>query len=418
MKARWVPEGQFIAAGKTLEYTCVGPSPNDASTLILLHEGLGCTRLWRDVPEALANATGYGVFAYSRAGYGQSDPTELPRPLDYMTVEGVDVLPEVLDAIGVRSAVLLGHSDGATIAAINAGQVADSRVTAIVLIAPHFFTEMAGLAEIANAREAFETGDLRQRLSKYHRDPDNAFRGWCDSWLHPEFKAWNVAAVLDQIKVPVLAIQGREDPYGSLAQIDAVTSRVTLAPVTTLILDECRHAPHLEHGPTVISSIAGFCDSFGKADCDSRTVSSLSADALPAYAYVPGENVRHPEGLFEAISQTVEQGQTADQLAESDAFRAGLRFLDAGFYWEAHEVLEPVWMVLPEGTIERRFVQGLIQLANGRLKLRMRRPKAALRLVGLARSLVPVESLMIMELDTQDVHRWIDALEGDVNLAL
>lgn len=139
---------------------------------------------------------------------------------------------------------------------------------------------------------------------------------------------------------------------------------------------------------------------------------------LPDYAYVPGHNQRHSEDAFDALRETALHGQNAAQLATCEAFRAGLQFFHSGYYWEAHEVLEPVWMVLPEGCVERRFVQGLIQLANGCLKLRMGRPKAALRLVGQARGLVPSEAKTIMTLDVQDVHRWIDALEGDIVLAL
>lgn len=249
-----------MVAGTALEYTCVGPPPGEAPTLVLLHEGLGCARLWRDVPTALGNATGFGVFAYSRAGYGQSEPVELPRPLDYLTREAVDVLPEVLDAIGVQYAVVLGHSDGATIAAIHAGKIADSRVMGVVLIAPHFFTEPTCLLEIAKARDAYENTDLRERLGKYHLHPDNAFHGWNDTWLNPDFQAWNVAETLDDIRVPVFAIQGRDDHYGTLAQIDVVSLRVQRAPVATLILNDCKHVPHLEHGPTVVAAVAAFCD--------------------------------------------------------------------------------------------------------------------------------------------------------------
>jgi len=255
----WEKEGTLVAAGKRLEYACFGQPPNEAPTLVLLHEGLGCTHLWRDFPRTLANATGFGVFAYSRAGYGKSAPAELPRPLDYMTREAMDVLPLVLDAIGIEAGVLLGHSDGGTIAAIHVGCIADRRIIGAVLVAPHFFTETASLVEIAKARDAFNTGDLRERLAKYHHDPDNAFLGWNDSWLHPDFKAWNVTDVLDDIRVPVLAVQGRDDPYGTLAQIDIVSERVTKAPVTKLILDNCRHAPHREHGPAVVAELVRFC---------------------------------------------------------------------------------------------------------------------------------------------------------------
>ena len=166
----------------------------------MLHEGLGCTALWRDFPRQLTEATGFGVFAFSRAGYGQSDAAELPRPLDYMTREAIDVLPQVLDAIGFERGILLGHSDGASIAAIYAGSVEDFRVRGIVLMAPHFFTEPMGLAEIAKAKIAYEQSDLRAKMAKYHKDPDNAFHGWNDAWLHPQFKQWNIAEVIDYLK--------------------------------------------------------------------------------------------------------------------------------------------------------------------------------------------------------------------------
>ncbi|MFW6345192.1 MAG: alpha/beta fold hydrolase, partial [Halomonas sp.] len=164
--ARWSHETAYLEAdGKRLEYRCWGPGPEEAPTIVLLHEGLGCLVLWRDMPERLAARTGWGVMAYSRAGYGQSDPAELPRPLDYMTREAHEVLPQVLDAVGCRRGILMGHSDGATIAAEYAGGVEDFRVRGIVLMAPHFFTEEMGLAEIARARAAFEEGDLKARMA-------------------------------------------------------------------------------------------------------------------------------------------------------------------------------------------------------------------------------------------------------------
>ena len=253
-RAAWAPEGRLRAGDRSLEYACLGPPPAQSPTLVLLHEGLGSVGLWRGFPAALAEATGRGVFAYSRAGYGGSDPVELPRPLDYMTREAVDVLPAVLDAVGVLDAALVGHSDGATIAAIHAGRVADPRVRALVLMAPHFFTEPAGLAAIAEARVAFETGDLRARLARHHANPDVAFRGWNDAWLDPGFERWDVADVVDGIAVPTLAIQGRDDQYGTLAQVHALTGRAR-APLETLVLDGCRHAPHLEREAEVVAAI-------------------------------------------------------------------------------------------------------------------------------------------------------------------
>lgn len=249
--------GHIRAAGFGLEYAAFGPAPAEAPTIVLLHEGLGCVALWRDFPARLAEATGFGVFAYSRAGYGTSDPRPLPWPLDYMTREAMDVLPEVLDAIGFRRGILAGHSDGATIAAIHAGSVEDFRVRGVVLMAPHFFTEPMGLASIAKAREAYDAGDLRARLGKYHANVDVAFRGWNDSWLAPGFRDWNVAEVIDYIRVPALAIQGREDEYGTLAQIDEVVAR-SYAPVDVEIIDSCGHAPFKDAPDRTLAVIADF----------------------------------------------------------------------------------------------------------------------------------------------------------------
>lgn len=245
------------ADGKRLEWDWWGPGPEAAPTIVLLHEGLGCLALWRDFPERLAGATGFGVMAWSRAGYGQSDPADLPRPLDYMTHEAVTVLPQVLAATGFRRGILMGHSDGATIAAEYAGRVSDHRVRGLVLMAPHVFTEPMGLVEIARARDAFATG-LRDRMAKWHRDPDHTFRGWNDAWLDPAFAAWNVAEVIDYLRVPVLAIQGRQDQYGTLAQIAEFETR-SYAPVDVAILDDCRHAPHQDQPDAVLSAVAGFC---------------------------------------------------------------------------------------------------------------------------------------------------------------
>jgi pimeloyl-ACP methyl ester carboxylesterase len=257
--AGWSHETAYLTAGgKRLEYRCWGPGPEAAPTVVLLHEGLGCLALWRDFPEKLAQRTGWGVMAFSRAGYGQSDPAEVPRPLDYMTREAHEVLPQVLDAVGFRRGVLMGHSDGATIAAEYAGGIEDFRVRGLILMAPHFFTEDMGLAEIARAKEAFDKGDLKDRMAKYHRDAEATFRGWNDAWLDPKFRDWNVAEVIDYLRVPALAIQGRDDPYGTLAQIEELETRA-YSPVDTLVLDDCQHAPHLEQPEAVLAEVAEFC---------------------------------------------------------------------------------------------------------------------------------------------------------------
>ncbi|MEM8750546.1 MAG: alpha/beta hydrolase [Pseudomonadota bacterium] len=255
----WKPgETGFVAVGDmSLEATCFGPPPNNAPTIVLLHEGLGCVALWRDFPQRLSAETGYGVFAYSRAGYGQSSPCTLPRPLDYMTREALDVLPQVLNGIGFQNGILLGHSDGATIAAIHAGLSGDMHVRGAVLIAPHFFTEPVGLKSIAAARVQFETGDLREKLARYHSDVECAFRGWNDAWLDPQFVEWNVADAIDHLRVPVLAMQGRDDAYGTLAQIEEIETR-SYAPVDVEILENCGHGPHIEKPDTTLHLVAEF----------------------------------------------------------------------------------------------------------------------------------------------------------------
>ena len=250
-------QAPLVIDGKRLEYFCLGPTPDTAPTIVMLHEGLGCASLWRDFPGKVAEATGMGVFVYSRAGYGQSDPVDLPRPLDFMTREATEVLPQILDAIGFQRGILFGHSDGATIAAIHAGSVEDFRVRGLIVMAPHFFTEPDGLASIAEAKLAYDEGGLRERMAKYHRDPDVAFRGWNDVWLDPGFVKWNVAEVIDYFRIPTLAIQGRDDQYGTLRQIEAIEERA-YSPVDMVVIDDCKHAPHLEQPEAVLAAVTEF----------------------------------------------------------------------------------------------------------------------------------------------------------------
>ena len=238
-----------------------GPRADAAPTLVLLHEGLGCVALWRDFPEALAEATGCGVFAYSRFGYGGSDPVTLPRPMTYMHDEALDVLPRVLDAAGMRRAVLVGHSDGGSIAAIHAGAVRDPRVAGVVLIAAHFFVEDLNIASIREIKATYEQGDLRARLARYHRDVDVAFRGWNDAWLDPRFRAFDITEQVARIRVPVLALQGADDPYGTEEQL-RVLERTATCPVETRLIAGARHSPHLE----ARQRDAG-CDRAVRAEC-------------------------------------------------------------------------------------------------------------------------------------------------------
>lgn len=253
-----LPDSGFLSvADQKLEYRMIGPRPEQAPMLVLLHEGLGCVGLWNDFPDKLAEATGCGVFVYSRAGYGKSSPVTLPRPLTYMTDEAQDVMPRLLDAIGFRRGLLIGHSDGASIAAIYAGSHQDHRVGGLVLIAPHFFTEEPGLASIAEARKAYETGDLRQRLARWHADGDNAFRGWNDAWLDPGFRAWDITEPLAYIRVPILIVQGEDDQYGTARQIEAA-ERECYCPVEVALLPGVKHSPQREAPEATLKTISEF----------------------------------------------------------------------------------------------------------------------------------------------------------------
>ncbi|HEX7238788.1 MAG TPA: alpha/beta hydrolase [Longimicrobiaceae bacterium] len=246
------------AGGQRLEYAWHGPPPGEAPTLVFLHEGLGCVSLWRDFPARLAEATGCGALVYSRAGYGRSDPVDLPRPVSFMHHEGLRVLPEVLDAAGVRDAVLVGHSDGASIALVHAGSGAAGRVRALVLEAPHVFVEDVSVASIARAGEAYRGTDLRAKLARHHGgNVDCAFRGWNEVWLHPEFRAWNLEAYLPAISVPVLVVQGEADEYGTLAQVEAVRTGVR-GPVETLVLPGVGHSPHRDRPDETLAAMAAF----------------------------------------------------------------------------------------------------------------------------------------------------------------
>ncbi len=248
----------FLEIGPSrLEYKMTGPRPDEAATFVLLHEGLGSVGLWGEFPMRLADATGLGVFAYSRSGYGGSSPSVLPRRVTFMHEEARDVLPRVLDAIGLRRGILLGHSDGASIATVYAGSVEDHRIRGLVLLAPHFFTEEFGVAEIARMCEAYETTDLRAKLAKWHHDPDNAFYNWSGPWLEPAFREWDITEELAYIRVPILIIQGEDDQYGTLRQIE-VAKEECYCPVEAVVLKGIRHVPHREAPEATMAAIVDF----------------------------------------------------------------------------------------------------------------------------------------------------------------
>ncbi len=245
-----------------------------APTLVFLHEGLGCAQLWRDFPARLSAALSLPALIYSRLGYGASDPTPLPRPLTYMEDEARVLLPRLLEVAGIERAILIGHSDGASIALVHAALDAGAapqaegvrseapgrrRVLALALEAPHVFVEDVALASIARARDAFEHGALRARLSRWHgANVEVAFRGWNDAWLDPGFPAaFQLGRWLPAVRVPTLILQGEDDDYGTLAQVDEIERGVS-GPFERVILPACGHAPHKDRPEETLAAMARF----------------------------------------------------------------------------------------------------------------------------------------------------------------
>jgi pimeloyl-ACP methyl ester carboxylesterase len=235
------PTSGFLDLGtQRLEYRRAARRPRRSPTFVLLHEGLGSADGWWPFADALAEASNCRVFAYSRAGYGRSSAVTLPRPIDYLEREAAEVLPRVLDAAGIRDCILVGHSDGATIAALAAAS-GDLRIRGAALIAPHVVVEAVTLEGVRRAAKAFETGALKRRLGLQHLDAEGAFRGWRDAWLDPGRGEWDVRAALQALTVPLLLVQGQKDRYGSAVQIDAVTQSCPHV--------EVHHLPELGHAP-------------------------------------------------------------------------------------------------------------------------------------------------------------------------
>jgi len=255
--------GFLTAADRQLEFRWIEPTAPDRPTLVFLHEGLGSIAQWKTFPDTVAAATGCGALLYSRHGFGQSDPLAEPRDVDYLAHEALVVLPAVLAARGIVEPILIGHSDGATIALLYASD-ARWNTRAIVIEAPHVFVEDVGLTGIERALEAYRDGDLRRKLDKYHRDVDAMFNGWADTWLRPEFRAWNMESRLPGVRCPVLLIQGLGDPYGSIAQVEAIERQVG-GPVQVMLLPECAHAPHVECDREVREAMVRFIIRHGAA---------------------------------------------------------------------------------------------------------------------------------------------------------
>ena len=224
-------------------------------TLVFLHEGLGSVSMWREFPAWAAAATDCPAVVYSRYGYGRSDVLEAPFAVDYMHREALETLPQLLDKLGIERPLLVGHSDGASIALVDAGSRAGP--SGLVVLAPHVFVEDISVKSIAEAKVAFETTDLPEKLARHHTDVRKSFYGWNNVWLHPDFRRWNIEAFLPRIRCPVLAIQGEADEYGTMAQVEAIARQVT-GPCEIVRLDACGHSPHRDRPGETLAAISRF----------------------------------------------------------------------------------------------------------------------------------------------------------------
>tara|TARA_B100000686_G_scaffold352433_1_gene454388 strand:+ start:2069 stop:2815 length:747 start_codon:yes stop_codon:yes gene_type:complete len=241
-----------------LEYAWFGPQGGGLLPLVLLHEGLGSVGMWGDFPTRLNAATGLPLFAYSRLGYGGSDSLPNGFEVDYMHREAFEVLPAVLEAQSIERAILVGHSDGASIAVLYAGGISEHRAAGLVLEAPHVFVEDISVKGIEGARGGYQKGRLRAALKRYHgANTDDVFWAWNNIWLDPAFRSWSIESYLPPINVPVQVIQGRDDAYGTLAQVDMVEA-CCAGPVEKIVLDDCGHAPHRDQGEAVVEAVARF----------------------------------------------------------------------------------------------------------------------------------------------------------------
>ena len=244
-------------ASHRIEYERIVVARAPRPTLVFLHEGLGSVAMWRDFPGRVAHAANCDAVVYSRYGYGQSDPLAEDRTPRYMHSEALVALPELLDTLAIDRPILVGHSDGGSIALIFAG-AGERPASGVVTLAAHVMVEDISVASIAAAKTAYATTDLRARLAHYHADADSAFLGWNRIWLAPEFRAWNIEEYLPRIACPVLAIQGEDDEYGTKEQMRRIGAQVR--DVELLALQDCRHSAHRDQPQAVIDAITHFVD--------------------------------------------------------------------------------------------------------------------------------------------------------------
>jgi pimeloyl-ACP methyl ester carboxylesterase len=240
-----------------LEYQWVGVAASKAPNVVFLHEGLGSLSMWKDFPARFCTAHGLSGLVFSRYGHGQSTPRPPAErwPPSYMHAQAHEVLPALFEALHIERPWLFGHSDGGSIALLHAARF---DVAGLVVVAPHVFVEDVSIASIERARMAYETTDLRARLAGYHDDPDSAFHGWNDVWLDPAFRTWNIEAEIAAIGCPMLAVQGADDEYGTLAQIRAIEAQ---RPATRLlVIAACGHSPHRDQPELLIAEAGRFID--------------------------------------------------------------------------------------------------------------------------------------------------------------
>ena len=254
-----------IRAGEhRLRAVAYGFAPREAPTLVFLHEGLGCIALWRDFPEHLARPTDCNVMVYERRGYGGSEALDGPHPTDYLEHEATQTLPRILDAFGLEQAILVGHSDGGSIALLFAAAFPE-RTLGVITEAAHILVEDASVAGVQAAVAAYDSGNLRAKLTRYHGDnTERMFRAWSNVWLTAAFREWHMKDRLPAIQAPVLAIQGADDAYGTPAQLEHIAAGVS-GPVETLLIPDCGHTPHAEARDAALAAMKRFVEALPEA---------------------------------------------------------------------------------------------------------------------------------------------------------
>ena len=390
-------KGHWQFDNQNVEYALIQHDPDTPSKqlLILLHEGLGCVALWKNFPQLLSEKAGCDVFCYSRLGYGGSAPCDLPRNVGYMHFEAQQVLPRLIEELAYTEIILIGHSDGASIAAIYAGTRLSTSLglTGLVLIAPHFFTEQKSIHAIAEAKIAYDQGELRERLKRYHGDNvDVAFRGWNDGWLQPQFMHWNIESLIPFIHVPVQLIQGEEDQYGTLTQLERF-QRQAKTEVFANTLQYCMHSPHGEKPDETIQIISDFLDSLVSTKTKAKPLTAfikLAEDRypLPAYPHRLGSGTTPDHASLHPVSSLNLDTVLSENWQSCVPYRYGWYLYLHGFYWEAHEIWENVWLKCPANSREKKLLQTLIQMANAELKRKQSQYKAFNKIIEQVQSLI------------------------------